>query len=82
MKGFAQERHGQIFGISSDLRPGSLLLCPGHLLDCRVTDRGDWPGCLKAPLVGGQVGVRRCNCSHTTQLQYKHCDILIACGYV
>ena len=54
VKGFAQERHGQIFGISSDLRPGSLLLCPGHLLDCRVTDRGDWPGCLKAPLVGGQ----------------------------
>jgi len=54
VKGLAQEVHGQIFGISSDLRSGSLLLCSGHLLDCRVTAWGGWPGYLKAPLAGGQ----------------------------
>ena len=27
---------------------------PGHLPDCRVTDRGGWPGCLRALLGGGR----------------------------
>lgn len=27
---------------------------PGHLPDCGVTERGGWPGCLKALLGGGR----------------------------